>query len=98
MYMYMTDPVMTQETASVPATNVTPERDFAVLDRLMREKPNANVIALESMIIFSHNKTSVWLAHLSYSEREKLLQTARTLAPTFWLHMWRGCQVQATAG
>ena len=49
----------------------------------MREKPNANVIALESMIIFSHNKTSVWLAHLSYSEREKLLQTAQTLAPTF---------------
>ena len=79
----VTDPVMTQETASVPTTNVTPERDFAVLDRLMREKPNANVIALESMIIFSHNKTSVWLAHLSYSEREKLLQTARTLAPTF---------------
>lgn len=35
------------------------------------------------MIIFTHNKTSVWLAHLSYSEQEKLFRTAWTLASTF---------------
>ena len=48
-----------EEVASVPTTNLAPERDFAILDRLVREKPNASV-ALESMILYSHNKTSSW--------------------------------------
>lgn len=50
-----------EKTASVPTTNVAPECDFAMLDRLMREKPNAKVIALEAMILYSHNKTTYWL-------------------------------------
>ena len=39
---------MVCETSSVPKTNVTPERDFAVIDRLLGQKPNASYIALES--------------------------------------------------
>ena len=70
-----------EETTSVPTTNVNPERDFAVLDRLMSEKPNATHIALESLILFSHNKTSRWLQEKSQDEREKLLKAARTLSP-----------------
>ena len=38
-----------EKVASVPTTNVAPERDFAILDRLVREKPNASVVALESL-------------------------------------------------
>lgn len=78
----VTDAEIIGETASVPTTNVSPERDFAVLDRLLREKPNAHLVALEAMILFSHNKTSSWMEQLTYDEREKLLQSARTLAPT----------------
>lgn len=36
-YHVVADTVMVQETASVPTTNVAPERDFAIMDRLMRE-------------------------------------------------------------
>jgi len=81
-YHSVVDPVIVHETASVPTTNVAPERDFAVLDRLIREKPNAYLVALESMILYSHNKTASWLAEQSCEERDKLFQAARTLAPT----------------
>lgn len=80
-YHAVTDTVIVEETASVPTTNVAPERDFAVLDRMVREKPNAHVIALESMILYSHNKTSAWLEQKTHQEREVLLKAARTLAP-----------------
>ena len=49
IYYSVTD-AMVEETLSVPTTNVNPERDFAMLDRLMSEKPNATHIALESLI------------------------------------------------
>ena len=45
---------MRDTTASVPAIS---ERDFAKLDRLIREKPNASTLALEAHILFT-NKTS----------------------------------------
>ena len=78
-YYCVTDPQIIEETRSVPTTNLTPERDFAVLDRLMCQKPNATYIALESLILFSHNKTSEWLKSKSHSERKRLMQAARTL-------------------
>ena len=39
------------EIASVPKTNVVSERDFAQLDRLLRQKLNASTLALEAMIL-----------------------------------------------
>ena len=81
MFHSVTDSSMVEETRSVPTTNVSPERDFAVLDRLMAEKPNASHIALESLILFSHNQTCKWLQLKSHDEREKLLKAARTLSP-----------------
>lgn len=52
------------ESVTVSATNIVSERDFANLDRLHRDKPNANLIALEGMILFSNNKTLSWLNSL----------------------------------
>ncbi|CAC5399448.1 unnamed protein product [Mytilus coruscus] len=49
------------ESTTVATTNIVSERDFAYLDRLRREKPNANTIALEGIILFSNNKTLRWL-------------------------------------
>ena len=39
-----------KETASVPKTNTISERDFAQLDRLLKEKPNATTMALEASV------------------------------------------------
>ena len=75
----VTDPPMICETKSVPVTNVTPERDFAVLDRLLSQKPNATYIALESLLLFSHNKTPAWLDSKTKDEKQRLFQAARTL-------------------
>lgn len=75
----VSDPQMVSETRSVPKTNVTPECDFAVLDRLLSQKPNASYIALESLLVFSHNETSVWLESKTSQEKERLFKAARTL-------------------
>ena len=71
------------QTASVPKTNVISERDFAKLDRLLREKPNASTLSLEAMVLFSNNRTASWLSSKSADEIQKLLQQARTSAPEF---------------
>ena len=57
------------------------ERDFAQLDRLLREKPNASILSLEAMILCSNNKTAKWLYEKSEAERSKLLQKARACGP-----------------
>ena len=66
------DLAIVNETESVPTTNVNPERDFAVFDRMLSEKPNATCIALESLMLFSYNKTSNWLQSKSPEEKERL--------------------------
>ena len=81
-YNSITDVLIVNETASVPPTNVAPERDFAVLDRMIREKPNAYIAALESMILYSHNRSARWLEQKTSEERKHLIHVARTLAPT----------------
>ena len=62
-----------EKLSSVPTTNVSPERDFAVLDRLMREKPNASNIALESMILYSR-KTASWLQQKNQKNDKNFLK------------------------
>jgi len=57
------------------------ERDFANLDRLQRDKPNANLIALEGMILFSNNKTLSWLNSLDSERKKNIFQSARQNAP-----------------
>ena len=49
----ITDERIIEETASVPTTNVSSERDFAVLHRYLRKKPNAQLILLEAIILFA---------------------------------------------
>ena len=52
---------------SVPTTKVITERDFGMLDRLLRENPNALTIALEGMITsskYDNQLKKVVYAHL----------------------------------
>ena len=67
----------------MPKTNVISERDFAKLDRLLHEKPNATTLCLEGMILFANNQTSHWLDSKSVEEKQDLLKKARSLAPEF---------------
>ena len=46
-----------KETVSVSTTNSIAERNFRMLDRFIREKPNANMITYESNIMNRTNKT-----------------------------------------
>ena len=71
------------ETESVPKTNTICERDFALLDRFIRERPNSSTIAIESLVLFSNNRTRQWLESKSESEKAKLFQAGRKLAPKF---------------
>ena len=79
MYNSVVDPQVIQETKSVPKSNVVPERDFAMLDRLMTQKPNATYIALESLLLYSHNKTATWLENKTIEEKKRHLHAACTL-------------------
>ena len=45
----------------------------------MSQKPNATYIALESLLLFSQNKSANWLQTKTPEERERLLQAARKL-------------------
>ena len=42
-----------KESATVPKTNNASERVFAMLDRQKRDKPNATLVAIEGMVLFS---------------------------------------------
>ncbi|MES9884866.1 MAG: hypothetical protein ABW185_28810 [Sedimenticola sp.] len=75
------DPHTVQRMSSVPTTNTASERDFAQLDILMRTKPSASTVALESIIMWSNNKTSAWLSSLSEADHGKIVDDARRNAP-----------------
>jgi hypothetical protein len=70
-----------ETSVNVSTTNIVSERDFANLDRLRREKPNANTIALEGMILFTNNKTLHWLDNLDAEKKSTVLKMARENAP-----------------
>ena len=70
-----------KETVSVKKTNTNSERDFAKLDRLLREKPHATMLSLEAHILFSNNKTREWLESKSPDELKLLMEIAKKSVP-----------------
>ena len=58
------------ELESCPTTNVYPESNFGVLDRLMREMPNANEITIESIIMCKSNNMKKWRDNLNESNKD----------------------------
>lgn len=62
---------------NVPATNVIAERDFAQLDLLLRAKPAARTLTLETLIMWVNNKTPEWLKTLDSTARSKYMSQAR---------------------
>ncbi|KAK3285665.1 hypothetical protein CYMTET_6739 [Cymbomonas tetramitiformis] len=70
-----------QETSACPRNNDAAERDFASLDRRLREMPNATTRCLEGIIMFANNDTAEWLNGKSEQEQAQHLKAARTLKP-----------------
>ena len=62
------------ETKSILKNNTISERDFAQLDRFLREKPDVSTLSLEALILFCNNKTASWFNNKSPAERSELLE------------------------
>ena len=71
------DQELVKETQSVDTTNVEAERDFGMLDRLMKLKPKALDIVHESIIMFTRNKTGEWRDKLSEENLKKAMNFAK---------------------
>ena len=65
-----------RESKAVPVTNANPERDFEMLDRLMKFKSKALEIVYEGMIMFTCNNTSDWRDSLSKEDLAKAMKFA----------------------
>ena len=63
--------------SNVPTTNMASERDFAILDLLIRSKPHATTLAYEALIMWQNNGTLAWLKGKSEEEKVKLMESAR---------------------
>ena len=74
-------PEVMAETANCPATNLITERDFAHLDRQLKEKPNISTIAVTGTVMFLNNKTAQWLNTLDSSTKAEYMEKARKNAP-----------------
>ena len=66
-----------QVAKSVPTTNSDAERDFGMLDRLMKIKPKALDIVYEGIIMFNRNKTREWRNNLSTEQLAYVMAKAR---------------------
>ena len=51
-------PELEKEAMTVSTTNADPERDFGILDGLMRIKPKVLDVVYEGVIMFQKNKTA----------------------------------------
>ena len=70
-------PLLEKDDSSVNTTNAVCERDFGVLDRLMRIKPKESYFVSEGLIMFSKNKTNLWRDQLSKEQLGMAVESAR---------------------
>ena len=66
-------------TTSVPKHNKFSESIFGIFHHLSVSRPNASLLANESFVLFSLNKTFDWLESKTVEERESILKEGRRL-------------------
>ena len=59
--------------SNVPAHNKTSERDFAILDMLIRMKSSANIETIEAITMWYRNMTEKLLHQKSDPQKEKMM-------------------------
>ena len=62
---------------NVPSHNKASESDFAILDLLIRTKPNSNIETLQCITMWSRNKTDSWLNSKSPEEQKNIFVNAQ---------------------
>ena len=67
--------------SNVPTTNKASESDFAILDLLVRTKPNARIQTMQAFTMWSRNDTSSWIDSKSTEERNNIFEIAQKLVP-----------------
>ena len=70
-------PELEKEAVTVSTTNANPERDFGMLNRLMRVKPKALDLVYEEVIMFLKNKPAEWRDQLNEENLGKAMECAR---------------------
>ena len=68
---------------NVPRSNVVSERDMAILDNLLREKPCLGTTNAETMVMWLNNKPSAWLRNQTPTEQALILADAEKRASEF---------------
>ena len=74
--MHILDDKTKEKLKGTPKTNTFAECVFGRLDQLLRSKPRINILAAEAYIMFSNNKTSVWLEEKESEEQDVILKQA----------------------
>ena len=69
--------MLEKDASFVNTTNAVCERDFGVLDRVMRIKPKVLDFVHEGLIMFPENKTNLWRDQLSKEQLEMAMESAR---------------------
>ena len=70
-------PELEEEAMTVSTRNADPERDFGMLDSLMRVKPKVLGLVYEGVIMFRKNKTAKCRYQLSEENLGKAMECAR---------------------
>ena len=68
--------------SNVPTTNRASESDFAMLDLLVRTKPNAKIQTIQTFILWSRKETSSCLDKKTIDKKDQLFEKARKMVPT----------------
>jgi len=74
--MQILDDKTKEKLKGTPKTNTFAESVFGRFDQLLRSKPRINILAAEAYIMFSNNKTSVWLEEKESEEQDVILKQA----------------------
>ncbi|KAK6182848.1 hypothetical protein SNE40_010438 [Patella caerulea] len=72
-----------ETSSTVPTTNAISENDMAILDNFLRIKPSSSTMSLETILIRTRNKPSVWLETMSENEKDNILKQAMTFGHTY---------------
>ncbi len=78
---YIPTEKMVKSMDNITPTNIASERDFAMLDYLAYMKPAATVGHIETIVMWSNNKTSQYLSGLSLEERAKMFSEVSKCGP-----------------
>ena len=68
--------------SNVLTTNKSSASDFAMLDLLVRTKPNAKIQTIQTFILWSRKETSSWLDKETIDKKDQLFEKARKMVPT----------------